>query len=346
MVPEYEGFVRQLEGTDGWRELNRQRKIAHWRRVFGWFFGLALLVLGFFLLVFIGEVMSGLGSVVMSVVMVIVFYRISHKHYSAYYKQLVVPPLVQDVLVKSEVDSGGSAGENECTFDHEDCIDFDQLLEIPLFQKYDHEKISYTGEDLFRGWLGDTEFQFSDFVIKRNRDLVLVDQTIDVTVFRGLVFIADFHKAFEGTVTLTTKRGKVYRHQTMVGSRMNTVSFEFDKMFKVTTTDEMTARYLLPVNMLERIVALRKLFPRKGMAICLHDGLLAISIHDVDFFEIKGLSKLKSKGVQHTYSEIKAIIDIVDVLNLNLRIWGKQGNMSDKRSTHKKKKKRNKQATS
>ena len=349
MVPEYEGFVRQLEGTDEWHELNRQRKIAHWRRVLGWFVGLGLLILGFSLLIFGTDgdtITSGLGALVMSVVMVIIFYRLSHKHYSVYYKQMVVPPLVQQVLNQSKVEPDGAAADNECTFDHEDCIDFDKLLEIPLFHKYNHEKVSYTGEDLFSGWLGNTEFQFSDFVIKRNRDLVVVDQDVDVTVFRGLVFIADFHKAFEGTVTLMTRRGKKYKHQTMVGSPMKTISYEFDKMFKVTTTDEITARYLLPVNMLERLVALRKLFPQKGMAICLHDGLMAISIHDVDFFEIKGLSKLKSKGVKRTYDEIKAIIDIVDILNLNLRIWGKQGRVPENRNKGTKKRKRRKKASS
>ena len=106
---------------------------------------------------------------------------------------------------------------------------------------------------------------------------------------------------------------------------MHTISLEFDKQFKVTTTDEVTARYLLPVNMLERILVLRKLFPRKGMALCLHDGLLIISIHDADFFEIPGIQKIGGKGVLRTYREIKAILDIIELLNLNLRIWSKPG---------------------
>lgn len=340
MIQNFDSFVQQLEHSEEWLELNRQRIKAHWRRVFGWFLGLALLILGFLILIF-GEVISGLGSLVMSVVMVIVFYRTSHKIYSSHYKQLVVPKLVKDLL-QSFTDSNDSDAERStCTFDHDDHIDMDQLVQIPLFQKYNHENISYTGEDLFSGTLGDTDFQFSDFVIKRNRDLIFVDQSVDVTVFRGLVFIADFHKAFEGTTTLTTRKGKIYKHQTMTGSRMNTISHEFDKMFKVTTTDEVTARYLLPVNMLERIVALRKLFPGKGLAICLHEGLLAISIHDVDFFEIQGLRKMQSKGVQRTYNEIKAIVDIIDLLNLNLRIWSKQGKAETKRSNTTKSKKRN-----
>jgi hypothetical protein len=184
--------------------------------------------------------------------------------------------------------------------------------------------MTFSGEDLFSGTLGETDFQFSDFVFKQNRDLLIVNQSIDVTVFRGLVFIADFHKSFEGTTTLTTRKGKIYKQQTIIGSSMGTVSHEFDRMFKVSTTDEITAQYLLPANIMERIISLRKLFAGNGMAICLHEGILVISIHEADFFESKGLKKLESQGLLHTYKEIKTIVEIIELLNLNLRIWSKQ----------------------
>jgi hypothetical protein len=105
---------------------------------------------------------------------------------------------------------------------------------------------------------------------------------------------------------------------------MNSDSHEFDRIFRITTTDEITARYLLPANMQERMINLRKLFPRKGMAICLHEGMLVISIHNVDFFESDGLKKLDAGGMKRTYDEIKAIMDIIELLNLNLRIWNKR----------------------
>ena len=177
---------------------------------------------------------------------------------------------------------------------------------------------------MFTGKLGETSFQFSDFVIKQNRDIPLADQNIDLTVFKGLVFMADFHKAFEGTTTLITRKGKKYKRQTLIGSRMRTVSHEFDQMFNVFTTDEITARYLLPANMLERIINLRKLIPGEGMAICLHEGKLVISLHNIDFFESDGLKALDNHGLMRTYQEIKAILEIIDLLNLNLRLWNKR----------------------
>lgn len=327
MIPAYESFVQELSGTEEWKELYKQRRKAIRGRIVGWLLGFALLALGLLLIIFGSDgdtIFSGLGSMVMSVVMVVVSYKLTHKNYSEHYKQLVVPRLVSDVLKSFSPADDSDKNGSRCTFNHENCVDFDLLLKVPLFQKYNHDKISYHGEDLFSGTLGRTDFQFSEFVIKKNRDLILVDQDIDMTVFRGLVFIADFHKSFQGTTTLTTRRGKIYRHQAVVGSSMRTVSHEFDRMFKVSTTDEVTARYLLPANMLERIISLRKLFRRKGMAICLHDGMLIFSIHKVDFFEIEGLKKPESQGLLRTYEEIKAIVDIIDLLNLNLRIWSKQ----------------------
>ncbi|MEK5037092.1 DUF3137 domain-containing protein [Sporosarcina sp. FSL K6-3457] len=323
MIPKFDSLVQVLSGTKPWQQLNEQRLKSIRGRIFGWFLGFALLLLGLSLLLF-GEITSGFGALVMSVVMVIISYRITHKQYSEQYKKLVVPPLVSNIITHSIPLDTLDKKRNRCKFNHQGHIDLDLLLSIPLFQKYDEGIISYHGEDLFSGTIDKTDFQFSDFVIQKNYDLILVDQDIDITTFRGLVFIADFHKSFDGTTTLKTRKGKIYKHQTMTGSSMKTASHEFDKMFKISTTDEITGRYLLPANMLERIINLRKLFPGQGMAICLHDGMLIISIHGVDFFEAKGLKKLEKQNLLRTYEEIKAIVEIIHLLNLNLRIWNKQ----------------------
>jgi hypothetical protein len=321
-------FIEELKGSKDWIELNKQRKTTYWRYVLSWLIGFGLFILGCGLLLFSTDedlIMSGLGSIVMSFVMVIYLIRISRKLYSSNYKALVVPKIVTDAVQQFDSNTNSSSKKNnKCDYYADKHIGFNLLSSFPLFEKYDHKKNIYSGEDLFKGNLGDTDFQFSDILIKRNRDLIVVDQNVDITVFRGLVFIADFHKNFEGTTTIMTRQGKQYAHQTVVGSRMTTISHQFDQMFNIHTTDEITARYLLPVNMLERIIALRKLFPRKGIAICLHEGMLAISIHDFDFFEITKARKPRSSDIKQTYTEISAILEMIDVLNLNLRIWNKQ----------------------
>jgi len=71
-------------------------------------------------------------------------------------------------------------------------------------------------------------------------------------------------------------------------------------------------------------MALRSIFPDKGIAICLHKGKLIISIHKHDFFEIGKASMPRSRNIVQTYTEISEIIEMIDVLNLNLRIWNKK----------------------
>lgn len=335
MNSKFDDFIYQLQNSDEWLELNKQRKLTYWRYALSWCIGIGLLLLGFGLLIFGSDsetIESGLGSLVMSVVIIIILVRMSHKLYSGQYKQIVVPKLLADVLEQFDNKTDPVSGKrNKFKYYRGKHIGFSHVTEFPLFEKYNHDKISYQGEDLFKGTLGATEFQFSDFVMKRSRDTIIginrtdhSSQTIDFTVFRGLVFIADFHKSFNGTTTITTRTGKQYKYQKAVGARINTISHEFDQMFKVHTTDDTTAQYLLPVNMLERIDAMRKLFPNKGLAICLHNGKVAISIHNFDFFEISKARKPGNKDIQRTYTEISAILEIIELLNLNLRIWSKE----------------------
>ncbi|CAH0122622.1 MULTISPECIES: DUF3137 domain-containing protein [unclassified Paenibacillus] len=317
MIPDYENFIQQLSGTKEWAELEKHRKKA----LLGRYLIAPLLCGGLFLF---GVYFFNIGAVVVSVPFFIFMYRLAHKNYSKEYKKLIMPRLVTDMIKSfSNADAPGKTSV-QCRYNQSKHVSEHLLFNIPLFGKYKADRIFLEGEDFFSGYLGSTDFQFSDLTFKHNRDIPFANQDINLTVYNGLVFIADFHKAFEGTTTLTTRTGKIYRRLTRIGSQMNSDSHEFDRIFRITTTDEITARYLLPANMQERMINLRKLFPRKGMAICLHEGMLVISIHNVDFFESDGLKKLDAGGMKRTYDEIKAIMDIIELLNLNLRIWNKR----------------------
>lgn len=316
---DYDSYMETIKSTKRWDELGSYRKKAERQRIYAWFIGFGILIIGGIALL-MGEFFSALSAPVVAVCIVIFLYKKTHKDYSKKCKGVVVPKLLTDVINSYSV----SGGKTVASYNAKQHINFNTLLGIPLFKNYKHKRIHYEGEDLFVGKLGETSFQFSDFVIQRNRDIPLADQDINLKVFKGLVLIADFHKAFEGTTTLITRKGNVYKHQSFIGSRMNTISYEFDRMFKVFTTDEITARYLLPVNMLERIVKLRGMIPGEGMALCLHEGQLVISLHNVDLFETDGLKQLNKKTLHRISQEIKAILDIIDLLNLNLRLWNKQ----------------------
>jgi len=335
MADSYEDILSELSRSKHWGHLEEVRKIALRRRVYAWILGFFLLVLSLGMMLFgSGDVVfSGFGGLFVSVFITRYCLRIVRKTYSAEYKKLFIPPLVTSVITQAaNSDTQASRGNgsqrnqpaNRCSFYHDRHINISLLQRIPLFAKYVGDDLIFHGEDLFSGKINKTDFQFSDFLIKREYKSKLVDQTFEFTIFRGLVFIADFHKAFEGTTTLMSRKGKKYKRQRMIGSRMNTVSHEFDRLFRTTTTDEITARYLLPANIIERIIHLRKLFPKNGVSICLHNGIVVIAIQDVDYFEADGLNKPESKAVRHTYEQIQTLVSIIELLNLNIRIWNKR----------------------
>lgn len=341
MLPSYEEIRQNISASEAWDQLLRHRNRSIVRRTWGWVVGLAILAIGiacmygavagsedvggtdeefegyFYLMLF------GVLVVICSPIYIRQAVRKAHKQYSRHYKELIVPPLVSNMVKQASYPAEAGGGRFNCRFKADGKISKGKLLEIPIFGKL-HEANLYDGEDYFAGTLGHTDFQLCEIhAQKEERDHESGNKN-RTTLFKGLVFIADFHKDFEGTTVIESRRGKVTGYLASAGEPMKTISHEFDKLFRVWTTDETTARYLLPVDMLERLVELRKRYAGKGISVCLNDGKLTIAVHGVDYFEAKGIGKLEDESIVHTYNEFRSILDIVDMLNLNTRIWNKQ----------------------
>lgn len=317
----FEDFVKHFSETEEWKELDEQRRKARKGRLLAWPIGALGLVCSLYWLLSgdpDSDAFSGLAGIVASVCIVIFMRRLAFKNYSSYYKKMFIPQLVKQVL-----HNAGATGKSRITYKREGCINVGKLVQTPLFHKYSNASFYSEGEDLFSGTLGETDFQFSDLTIKKPHRNWFIDHEFQFTIFRGLVFMADFHKSFTGSTTLITRKGKSFKRLSMAGSSFQTISDPFNRYFKRRTTDETTAQYLLPINILERMVELRELFARHGLSVCLHEGILVIAIHDVDFFEADGLKKPDSKAVRRTYVQIQAIVSIIELLTLNTRIWSK-----------------------
>ncbi|WP_027086559.1 DUF3137 domain-containing protein [Cohnella panacarvi] len=339
MLPAYEEIANDISALQAWEQLRDHRNRTIVRR--GWHIavGLAIAAIGvgtmWYWIVSSDTVDSGadeefggfapflFGIVVLicSPIYIRQAFRKAQKRYSRFYKELIVPPMVANMVSKATYPPDLKGSRFECRFKADGYISKDQLLQIPIFKRLGQANL-YEGEDYFEGTLGVTDFQLCEIHAQKEEK----DESgnkIRTMLFEGLVLVADFHKHFEGTTVIESRKGKISRSLHHVGDRMGTISHDFDKQFRVWTTDETTARYLLPVDMLERLVELRKRYSKKGMSICLHQGKLTIAIHWIDYFEVKGTKKLENNGILHTYNEIRSILDIVDHLNLNTRIWSK-----------------------
>jgi hypothetical protein len=357
MLPSYEEVTRNISALDAWERLRRHRNRSIVRRGWGITIGLAIAAIGIAAMWYAVEASDSVSSgtdeefegyfylllfgiliVICSPLYIRQANRKAHKRYSRFYKELIVPPMVANMVSQASYPPELKGGRFKCRFKADGYISKNKLMEIPIFTHLGKANL-FHGEDYFEGTLGLTDFQLCEVHAQEEERDHESGNKVRSTLFEGLVFIGDFHKSFEGTTVIESRKGKISRYMPHVGDFMKTISHEFDKMFRVWTSDETTARYLLPVDMLERLVALRKRYPKNAMSICLHDGKLTIAIHCIDYFEAKGIKKLEDDGILHTYNEIRSILDIVDLLNLNTRIWNKPAMPQQQKSAGSKKRK-------
>ncbi|MCS7300299.1 MAG: DUF3137 domain-containing protein, partial [Fimbriimonadales bacterium] len=203
----------------------------------------------------------------------------------------------------------------------------------------------YRGEDLIEGVVGKTDIRLSELHTEYKQ--VTYDSKGRrhehwITIFRGLFISADFHKHFQGITlvlpdteqswlggfgqwlqSLSAKLGN------QPGELIKMEDPEFEKAFKVFSTDPIEARYILTPNLIRRIVEFRakKQAPIRLSFIASRVFVAIPTRHD--HFEPPSLfapaNKLLDPAVIAQYfEELKFALAVVDELNLNTRIWTKR----------------------
>ncbi|MGB1205572.1 MAG: DUF3137 domain-containing protein [Chitinophagales bacterium] len=192
----------------------------------------------------------------------------------------------------------------------------------------------YNGEDWVKGRIGETDFEFSEIHAEhksQRRDSKGNTKTTYHTIFKGLFMKADFHKHFSGETYVLTDTAERYfgfigKAMQKVSTRGHLVYLEnplFEKEFAVYSTDEVEARYLLSLNMLERILELKQKFDT-NVQLSFVDTDIHIAISNLDILEIKMKQSLLDQApILRCYTELCMCFDIINDLNLNTRIWTK-----------------------
>ncbi len=211
-----------------------------------------------------------------------------------------------------------------------------------LFQR---EPDRYRGEDLIQGKVGQTairlsevhaEYKVEHYDSKGNR------YTTWHTLFRGLFIIADFNKHFNG-ITLVlpdTEEGLLgWLGQTLQswsarlgmqpGELVKLEDPEFERAFKVYSTDQIEARYILTPSLMARILRFREL-TRSEIRLAFIASQLYLAIPTThDYFEAPSVFAptgilLKPETIGRYLHELQFALAVVDELNLNTRIWTKR----------------------
>jgi len=194
-----------------------------------------------------------------------------------------------------------------------------------------HKLDKYYGDDLVTGKIGETQITFSEVhaFYEETRD----NKKNYVEVFGGIFFIGDFNKNFKGkTYILPDKIEKTMGRfakffQSLIktyGELVKLEDLEFEKEFAVYSNDQIEARYILSTSLMKRILDFRK---KAGTNLSI--GFKASKIYIAielkgNLFEPKIFGKLIAEDTLNKYySDLELALSIVEELNLNLRIWGK-----------------------
>ncbi len=191
----------------------------------------------------------------------------------------------------------------------------------------------YDGDDFVEGKIGATKIEFSEIHAQyETRDSK--GRTSHHTIFKGLFFIGDFNKHFKGdTYVLPDQAEKLLGglggvFQGMSKKYGELVKLEdpvFEKEFVVYSDDQIEARYILSPALMERITKFKqKSGSRISMSFVGSKVYIAIPFAK-NLFEPKVFSTIMDfKPVKEFFDDFALMIDIVEDLNLNTRIWTKK----------------------
>ncbi len=301
----------------------KRKKVAGHIKIAWWTFAaLTLLVIVIYWHQFVKEPPLLFFPASVLAVLCILTYKLFKKNYRKNFKKDVVSPLVKFI-------------DDSMEYDSKACIPKKIFLESRLFPSFNE----YGGEDLVRGRRGETDFMFSELFARiARRDSK--GNTRKTVVFEGVFFVSDFHKEFKGVTAILPQHvfetsDSAYREG--FGYAVKLEDPEFEKEFNVFGSDQVESRYVLSTSLMKRIVDYKR---RTGQVMSISfvnskifvaisweetiagkGGKFSVSTRK-NLFEPPVFSPLKGFETASSYMEdVEVILDIIDDLRLNRRIW-------------------------
>jgi len=238
------------------------------------------------------------------------------------YKREVLGPLVEAVLPGFRHDPG--AGLSREVF-----------LASRLFPSRPDR---YHSEDLFSGRLTGVPLSFAEVRAEEKREDCDKEgcRTRYLTIFKGLLAVAEFPKSFQGTVLVYPDRsekllGALSRGLQNLGGRfrgLQLIKLEdpvFERHFVAYADDPVTARYVLSTRLMETLSSYRE---RYGpIYVSFVDGTLYLALpYSGDAFEPPPLwrAAVDVRRLRRYADLLQAMRDVVSRLQLDVRIWGER----------------------
>jgi hypothetical protein len=192
-----------------------------------------------------------------------------------------------------------------------------QFIDTQLFSTVPDR---YHSEDLIKGKVDKTAISFSE-VHGEYKTSNSKGQTSWHTIFRGILFTADFNKHFNGRTII--KQNGFWNFVSFGNIKMENP--QFNDEFTVYADDSIEARYILSPALMEKILLLNRNWGG-SLAFSFIGSNLTIAIPmDKDFFEVSVWSKIDAQNQwRKDWQIIADLVSIVHDLDLNTRIWTKE----------------------
>jgi len=192
--------------------------------------------------------------------------------------------------------------------------------------KSETQIIKYNGSDFAQGKINETNFEFSQLDIIEDITIRTSNKYERKTgnIYKGLLFKADFNKKFYGKTYVFPESLISLRNIIDAKGLVKLENIEFEEFFEVHSSDQIEARYILTPSFMEKIVEVRKKFNR-SLSITFIDSCIYISIPmEDDIFAPHILGEhLGFKQIEEYYTYLELLYNLVNELNLNIRIWTK-----------------------
>lgn len=196
-------------------------------------------------------------------------------------------------------------------------------------KKHNH----YKGDDYLTGKIGQTQVEFSEL----HTEHVYRDSKGNsrrVTIFRGIFFSADFHKFIKGeTVVRPDVLEKNFGFlgkslQSMFsgfnGELVSLENPEFENAFKTISTSQVEARYCLTPSMMEALLEIKKKFNCDIFVSFIGTRMNIALPQNKNWFEPSVWSRTNLLEINSFANIFSNIIKIIEITNMNTRIWTKE----------------------
>ena len=276
---------------------NKRKELLRKGRSEGLIYAAIFLVVGVIALLIL-KLEGIFGPIVIVVISVIIFITCINnksKIFSSFYKEEVVDEIIHAFCPNATYSPNNGVSE-------------DLFRNSGLFTSPDR----YHAEDLIEGCLDRTSFICSEVHAEERRARSTKNgvQYYWEDIFKGFLFIADFHKEFQGETTVL--RDSFFKIK-MGASRVKMENPDFEKVFDVFSTNQIEARYLITPSMMERMLKLDSNF-KKGITISFRNSMILVAIPDSkNRFEADVWSSLSDMSIlKSDFAVLQSLLEIVD----------------------------------